>query len=76
MLLKPILQPALLLLGWGCIAMAMHVAHGTSPLYTLAWSLHDLHSLEPLALGYVNSITHTLLLTRCVRQGPALGPFF
>ena len=33
-----------------------HVAHGTSLLYTLIRSLHDLHSLGPLALSCVNSI--------------------
>ena len=33
-----------------------HMAHGTSPLYTLVWSLRDLHSLRPLVLGCVNSV--------------------
>ena len=33
-----------------------HVAHGTSPLYTLVRSLRDLHSLGPSALGCVNSV--------------------
>ena len=33
-----------------------HMAHGTSPLYTSVRSLRDLHSLEPSALGCVNSV--------------------
>ena len=33
-----------------------HMAHGTSPLYTLVRSLRDLHSLGPSALCCVNSV--------------------
>ena len=33
-----------------------HMAHGTSQLYTLVRSVHNLHSLGPSALGCVNSV--------------------
>ena len=35
---------------------ALSGPYGTSPLYTSVWSLCDLHSLGPSALGCVNSI--------------------
>ena len=35
-----------------------HMAYGTSPLYTSVWSLHDLHSLGPSALGCVRRDLH------------------
>ena len=37
-----------------------HMAHGTSSLYTSVRSLHNLHSLGPLALGCVNSVVYNL----------------
>ena len=57
-----------------------HMAHGTSPLYTSVWSLRDLHSLGPSALGCVNSIetctsVYNLYLTTKNQKNPNLKRF-